>query len=185
MQETRFQSLAWEDLLGKGMATHSGILAWRIPWTEEPGGLQFMGSQRVWYDWMTNTFSLIEFKSLELKDWESSLEADQQMLAMLSQEGQYMLLSEGERRKGTHCLHKTLSWNCPKSLVGKNLPAMQTWVQSPDQEDPLKKEMATRSSILAWKIPWMEEPGGYSPWGHKSQTRLGDQTTITLQDDSI
>ena len=62
---------------------------------------------------------------------------------------------------------------------------MQTWVQSPDQEDPLKKEMATRSSILAWKIPWMEEPGGYSPWGHKSQTRLGDQTTITLQDDSI
>jgi len=174
MQETQFP-LGWEDLLGKGMATHSGILAWRIPWTEEPGGLQFMGSQRVGYDWMTNTFSLIEFNSLEFKDWESSLEADQQMLAMLSQEGQYMLLSEGERRKETHCLHKTLSWNCPKSLVGKNLPAMQeTWVQSLGQEDPLKKEMATHSSIFAWKIPWMEEPGGYSPWGHKSQTRLGD-----------
>ena len=50
MQETWDQSLGWEDLLGKGMATHSGILAWRIPWTEEPGGLQFMGSQRVGYD---------------------------------------------------------------------------------------------------------------------------------------
>ena len=37
----------WEDLLEKGMATHSSILAWRIPWTEEPGGLQSMGSQRV------------------------------------------------------------------------------------------------------------------------------------------
>ena len=41
------QSLGWEDLLEKEMATHSSILAWRIPWTEEPGGLQTMGSQRV------------------------------------------------------------------------------------------------------------------------------------------
>ena len=39
------------------MATHSSILAWRIPWTEEPGGLQFMGSQRVGHDWVTNTFT--------------------------------------------------------------------------------------------------------------------------------
>ena len=45
MQETRVQSLAREDLLEKGMATHSSILAWRIPWTEEPGRLQSMGSQ--------------------------------------------------------------------------------------------------------------------------------------------
>ena len=50
----------------------------------------------------------------------------------------------------------------------KNLPAMQeTWVQSLDQEDPLEKEMTTHSSILAWRIPWTEAPGGYSPWGHK------------------
>ena len=43
----------------------------------------------------------------------------------------------------------------------KNLPAMQaTWVQSPGQEDPLEKGMAIRSSILSWKISWMEEPGG-------------------------
>ena len=47
MQETQVQSLGWEDSLEKGMATHSSILAWRIPWTEEPGGLQSMGSQRV------------------------------------------------------------------------------------------------------------------------------------------
>ena len=40
----------WEDRLEKGMATHSSILAWRIPWTEEPGGLQSMGSQRVRHD---------------------------------------------------------------------------------------------------------------------------------------
>ena len=46
MQETWVGSLGWEDPLEKGMATHSSILAWRIPWTEEPGGLQSMGSQK-------------------------------------------------------------------------------------------------------------------------------------------
>ena len=53
--ETQFWSLGWEDPLEKGMATHSSILAWRIPWTEEPGGLQFMGSRRVIHNWVTNT----------------------------------------------------------------------------------------------------------------------------------
>ena len=47
MQETWVRSLGWEDPLEKEMATHSSILAWRIPWTEEPGGLQSTGSQRV------------------------------------------------------------------------------------------------------------------------------------------
>ena len=47
MQETWVWSLGWKDLLEKGMATHSSILAWRIPWTEEPGGLQSIGLQRV------------------------------------------------------------------------------------------------------------------------------------------
>ena len=46
-QEMQVQSLGWEDPLEKEMATHSSILAWEIPWTEEPGGLQFMGLQRV------------------------------------------------------------------------------------------------------------------------------------------
>ena len=50
MQETQVQCLGQEDTLVKGMATHSSILAWRIPWREEPGGLQSMGSQRVGHD---------------------------------------------------------------------------------------------------------------------------------------
>ena len=50
MQETQVQSLGQEDPLEKGMATHSNILAWRIPWTEEPGGLKSVGSQRVRHD---------------------------------------------------------------------------------------------------------------------------------------
>jgi len=49
-QETQFQSLGWEDLLEEEMATHSSILAWEIPWTEEPGRLQSMGLQRVGQD---------------------------------------------------------------------------------------------------------------------------------------
>ena len=50
----------------------------------------------------------------------------------------------------------------------KRLPAMwEIWVPSPGWEDPLEKEMATHSSTLAWKVPWMEEPVGYNPWGHK------------------
>ena len=50
MQETRVQSLGWEDPLEKEMATHNSILAWRIPWMEEPGRLQSTGSQRVRHD---------------------------------------------------------------------------------------------------------------------------------------
>ena len=46
----QFQSLSWEDPLEKEMATHFSILAWKIPWTEEPGGLRSMGSQRVRHD---------------------------------------------------------------------------------------------------------------------------------------
>ena len=49
-QETRVQFLGEEGPLEEGVATHSNILAWRIPWTEEPGGLQSMGSQRVGHD---------------------------------------------------------------------------------------------------------------------------------------
>ena len=50
MQETQVRSLDWEDLPEKEMATHSSILAWKITWTEKPGGLQYTGSQKVGHD---------------------------------------------------------------------------------------------------------------------------------------
>ena len=57
----------------------------------------------------------------------------------------------------------------------KNLPAMQdTWIRSLGWEDPLEKEMATHSNILAWRIPWTEEPGGLRSMGSQSWTRLSD-----------
>ena len=64
-QEAQVRPLSWEDPLEKGMATHSTILAWRIPWTEEPGGLQPTRLQRVRHDWATNTQTIFCNKNLD------------------------------------------------------------------------------------------------------------------------
>ena len=62
----------------------------------------------------------------------------------------------------------------------KSLPAMwETWVQSLGWEDPLEKEMTTHSSIFAWRIPWTEEVGDYSSWGHK-ESDTTERLTVTL-----
>ena len=61
MQETQVQSLGWKDSLEKGMATHSSILAWRIPWTKESGGQQSMGLQTVTYDWTLTTTTITRY----------------------------------------------------------------------------------------------------------------------------
>ena len=65
----------------------------------------------------------------------------------------------------------TLAFGLPWWLSGKESPAIQEMQEmlfpSLGREDPLEKEMAIHSNILAWEIPWAEEPGGYSPWGRK------------------
>ena len=66
-QEMRVQSLGREDTLEKGMATHSSILAWRIPWIGEPGGLQSMGLQRVGHSSTTNSFTSLSCTIQTLK----------------------------------------------------------------------------------------------------------------------
>ena len=67
MQKMWIQSLNWEDPLEEERVTHSSILAWRIPWTEKPGGLQSLGSQRVRHDWATNTCTFFQGKYLMKK----------------------------------------------------------------------------------------------------------------------
>ena len=110
-QDTQVRFLGWEGLLGGDMATHSRILAWKTPWTEEPGRLHSIGSQRVGHDCVTEQASLI-------------------------------------------------------AQPVKNPPAMwETWLRSLDWEDPLEKGKATHSSILAWRIPWTEEPGRLQSMG--------------------
>ena len=64
MWETQVWSLGREDPLEKEMATHSGVLAWKIPWTEETGRLQSMGSQRIGHDWATSPYLLLGRKAV-------------------------------------------------------------------------------------------------------------------------
>ena len=59
-------------------------------------------------------------------------------------------------------------------MVKKSVALQETQVQSLGQEDALEKGMVTHSGILAWRIPWTEKPGSYSPWGHRSRTQLSD-----------
>ena len=76
------------------------------------------------------------------------------------------------------CLKKKELKYFPRWLSVKNPPVLQeTQVQSPGWEDPLEEEMATHSSILAWKIPWTGEPGGLQSMGSQSQTRLSNYAT--------
>ena len=69
MQETRVLSLGWEDLMEKGMTTHSSIFIWRIPWTEEPGGLQSVGSQRDTTNTHTHTIKGLKSEQLVGLPW--------------------------------------------------------------------------------------------------------------------
>ena len=132
MQENWVLSLCWEDPLENGTATHSSLLAWRIPWTEDCGRLQSMGSQRVRHGWATFT---------------PALQSDS-------------LPSEPPRKS------YIISYVYLVAQVAKNLPAMQeTQVRSLGQEDPLEKGMATHSTLLAWRIPWTEEPGRLQSMG--------------------
>ena len=95
------------------------------------------------------------FKNCIEREWSKEWGCSRTTRVLLSQEGR-VYTGSAQAIKTCYTL-----WRA--SLVAqmvKHLPAMQeTWVRSPDQEDPLEKEIATHSSTLAWKIPWMEEPG--------------------------
>ena len=114
----------WEDPLEKEMATHSSTFAWKIPWAEEPGRLQSIGSQRVKHN------------------------------------GSILACTQTFYFEMIHMRLYSHVWASPMSEMVKNLPAGQeTWVWPLGWEDTLEKEMATRSSIPAWRIPGTEEPG--------------------------
>ena len=117
------------------MAILSSILAWEIPWTEEPGGLQsgVAKSQTRLSDFA------FHFQSICKQFWASLV-----------------------------------------ARMVKNPPAVQeTWVRSLVWEDPLEKGMATHSSILAWRIPWTEEPGGLQSMGSQ-ESGTTEQLTLSL-----
>ena len=136
MQETWIWSLGWEDPLEKRMTTHSCILAWRTPWTEEPGGLQSIGLQRVGHNWATGL------------NWTDYTAVDN-LASLVTQ-------------------------------MVKNLPTIQEiWVWSLGWENPQEGKMATLSSILAWRIPWTEEPGRLQSMGSQRVRHNWETNTRT------
>ena len=112
MQETWVRSLGWEDPLEKGMATHSSLLAWRIPWTQEPGEIQSMGLQRVGHSYVTNTFTFHFFRQRETLDV-SSTKKRRKLIAILNLPRFYMVASLWESRAPT-CLapYHCKEWWC-------------------------------------------------------------------------
>ena len=120
MQETQVGSLGWEDPLEKWMAMHSSTLAWRIPWTEEPGGLQSMGSHSIRHDWVTNTF-IFTFTLLLVHDFKQK---------------NRMILSKKEPKKQNHKTGKIRAFFSPES-----------WDRAKPKMNGLKK---TNQPVLAW-----------------------------------
>ena len=144
------------------MAPHSSTLAWKIPWTEEPGRLQSMGSLKVGHDWAT---SLWLFTFMHWRKWQPTpvflpgesqgwrglvgcrlwgrTESDttEVDLAAAAAAMRYLGFPGGSDGKESACSAQDLIWSL-------------------GQEDPLEKGMATHFSISAWRIPWTEEPGG-------------------------
>ena len=150
--------------LEKGTATHSSVLAWRIPLTEEPGKLQSMGPQRVGHNWVTFTLGFPGSSAGKELTYNA---------------GDPSLIPGSGRSPGERIGYPLqYSWT---PLVAQTPPAMQkTQVWILGQEDPLEKEMATHSSILAWRIPWTEEPGRLQSSGPKRVRHNWATNTFTL-----
>ena len=163
MWETRVQPLGQDRLLEKEMAPHSSTLAWRIPWTEEPGGLQSVGLQRVGHEWATSRDSQVCLESLcaSLPSDPSKISEAQSYLSMDRASFQFQF---------SPLLLFPFYLFLRMAQMFKNLPTMQeTWVWTLGQEDPLEKEMATHSNILAWEI-LTEEPSGLQPTIHSQES---------------
>ena len=146
MRETRVWALGWEDPLEKETATRSSILAWTIPWTEEPGRQQSMGSQRVGHNWVTSlSFTMLWSRQIS---WRK-----------LDIKGKFP-----RRRTG-----KEPACQCRRL---KRL-RFDPWVRKIPWSR-INLAMATCSSILTWRIPWTKEPGGLQSMGSQSRTQLSN-----------
>ena len=165
-------------LCGEGNGTPLQYsFAWKTPWTEEPGGLQSMGSLRVGHDWATSlSLSCIgegNGNPLQRSCLENPRNGGAWWAAVYGVAQSQTRLKRLSRSSSSTIYEKLGSvlrfewWQT--SLVAQTVNASaysaDTQVQSLGWEDPLEKEMATHSSTLAWKIPWTEEPGRLQPMG--------------------
>ena len=157
------------------MATHSSTLAWKIPWMEEPGGLQFMESQSVGHDWAPSlslfTFMhSVQFNHSVVSDSlrpHGSQHARPPVHHHLPEFTQTHVHRVGEDIQPSHPLSSAF----PPAPNPSQHQSLFQWVNSSHEVakvlefHALEKEMATHSSILAWRIPGTEEPGGLPSMG--------------------
>ena len=150
MWETQVWSLGWEDPLEKEMATHSSILTWRIPRTEEPGELRFMGSQRVRHDQVTNTHTHTLYYNLKALSWKKNTIINWHLGEPIRKQISIVQLSVWTQGGLSNSGYPHYTVGFPGGSGVKNMPAKQeTQVWSLGWEDTLEKGMATHSSILA------------------------------------
>ena len=149
MRETRVQSLGREDPLEKEMATHSSTLVWKTPWTEEPGRLQSLGSQRVGHDWATS----LSLSQLLLRCIISSVQQSDMVIYILS----FLTLKQ-----------RVWETSLVAQWISVCLPTQGTWVQSLVEEDPTycgeTKPVYHNDQVDAL------EPASHSYWAHMPRT---------------
>ena len=160
MQETWVRSLGQEDPLEKEMATHTSILAWRIPWTEEPGRLQSMGSQRVRHDWATS----LHFTSLHTNT--SRIGRESFHFALASTENYHLTKISanltGEKAMATHS--STLAWKIQWTEKPAGLRSMGSLRVGHDWATSL-----SLFTFMHWRRKWQPTPvflpGESQGWG--------------------
>ena len=170
MQGTQLLSPSREDPLEKEMAAHSSILAWRIPWREEPGRLQSMGSQRVRHDWATSlTHSLIVVNSSSvINSWT------------------WMVLTVSGLTWPWHW--DEFSWDASmcwewvshlNSCLSSLFIAQQQWHCKAGGNAHVCHLYWPIPELLAWRIPWTDEPGGLQSTGSQ-RVRHDWATSLSL-----
>ena len=157
--------LGWEEPLEEGMATCFRILPWRMPWTEELGGLQSMELQRVGHDW-SDLAAATHVKEYTIEEQENSNHRNRNKISLSNQTRNYTSILKILSPQGKNIIvyNSELKEASQVVLAVKNSPANAGDIRDRGsilgQEDPLEKVMATHSSILAWRIPRTKEPGG-------------------------
>ena len=159
IQETQVQSLSWKDPLEKETAPHFSIFAYEIPWTEEPGRLQSMGSQRVKHDWVTNTCTRARTHTHTHTHTPHML----------------IIYDNCKRcwRKPPKIVFKAAcssQFGLPRWPAKTGLPKQETQemkVQSLSWEDPWRRNWQPTPVFLPGKSHRQRSPVDYNPWGCK------------------